>query len=160
MYTLMFKHNLFFLVFSSLCLPAHICPAWLVLVLLNARTRLSCCDMDQSGTLWNEPPWTCQMLHRRNRPTFPTSPLKGRGYKRVSTPTMLCLRAGKSRPALKSTLNGDSYASTQIRWPKTHPLKRPVMLHMNGLPTGTANHISFHDQWRSNKRNWTYTVWY
>lgn len=81
--------------------------------------RLSCCDMDQSGTLWTEPPWTCQMLHGRNRPTFPTAPLKGRGYGQVRTPTMLCLRAGKSRPALKSTLNGGSYTSTQVRCPKT-----------------------------------------
>lgn len=81
--------------------------------------RLSCCDTDQSGTLWTEPPWTCQMLHGRNRPTFPTAPLKGRGYGQVRTPTMLCLRAGKSRPDLKSTLNGYSYTSTQVRCPKT-----------------------------------------
>lgn len=102
--------------------------------------RLSCCDMDQSGTLWTEPPWTCQMLHGRNRPTFPTTPLKGRGYGQVRTPTMLCLRAGKSRPDLKSTLNGYSYTSTRVRCPKT-PSKET-----SHAASASANHISSHDQ--------------
>lgn len=151
MLTLMFKHNLVLLVFSSPCPPAHIFPAWLVLVLLHVRTRLSCCDMDQSGTLWTEPPWTCQLLHRRNRPTFPTAPLKGRDYRRVSTPTMLCLRAGKSRPALQYTLNGDSYSSTQIHWPKNSPFIETSYAAWSVLRRDGSDKI---------RAIWTYAVWY
>lgn len=105
------------------CLPALISPRMTCSCAFARSYRLSCCDMDQSGTLWTEPPWTCRCstggtdLHSQ----LPLWKVGATG--RSGHPLCFVWGLEKFRPALKSTLNGESYRSTEVRLAKNSPCK-------------------------------------
>lgn len=121
-------------------------PAWLVHVLLYARTG----SHVVTWINWKR----CELNHREpvrcsTGGTDPHSQLplwKVGATGRSGHP--LCFVWGLERFDLLSNPHWMVSLTEALKyaWPKTHPVKRPVMLHIHGPSPGSANHISSHDQ--------------